>query len=261
MDTLGVSAWFVLLTVVAAVNPAARRVDLARLRPASPSTRACGAAIAFVAVAVLALVSERLLDALDVSAPTARVAAGLVLLLRAMLDVVGADDDLWPSPVAHPPAQHGPPDPTAAGPTGHGGTGPAINTIDSTGTPGAPDEQANRASRSGDARSGDARSGDARSGDARSGGSRRALATARRGAVPVAFPVLFRPESTLLVVAFAGSDRTVAAVAALAAGFVLFTVVPPSAVVGRRGRATARSTALVAAALAVGTVIGGVLDV
>jgi small neutral amino acid transporter SnatA (MarC family) len=230
LDTLGVSALFVALTMVAAVNPVERRVALAHLRPTSWQARACGAAVTFVALAALALAAGPLLDALEVSPATARVAAGLVLLLRALLDVLAPAD--W-SPAADDVALAGPPSQPASaaasaephGPTEpHGPNGPV--------RPAA---------------------------DARTS-LRRAAPVLRLGAVPVAFPVLFRPELALLVLAFAGSDRRPACLAALAVGLVLFAVLPAATTSGRRGRALGRSTALIVAALAVGTVVGGVLD-
>jgi small neutral amino acid transporter SnatA (MarC family) len=71
-----------------AVNPARRALELVP-RPERRIAAAAGAGVVAV-VAVLAGVSGPLLDLLDVSPPTFRVAAGLVLAFRGLLDLVRA---------------------------------------------------------------------------------------------------------------------------------------------------------------------------
>jgi small neutral amino acid transporter SnatA (MarC family) len=71
-----------------AVNPARRSLELAP-RPAR-RVAAVAAAGVVVAIIALAVVSGPLLDLLDVSPPTFRVAAGLVLGFRGLLDLVRA---------------------------------------------------------------------------------------------------------------------------------------------------------------------------
>jgi hypothetical protein len=159
-----------------------------------------------------------------------------VLLLRALLDVLAPAD--WP-PASDDESLAGPPSrpaSAAASDEPHGPTEPH--------GPSEPNGPSGAARPAADART----------------SLRRAAPVVRLGAVPVAFPVLFRPELALLVLAFAGSDRRAACVAALAVGLVLFAVLPAATTSGRRGRALGRSTALIVAALAVGTVVGGVLD-
>ncbi len=69
-----------------AVNPARRALELVP-RPERRIATAAGVGVV-VAVAALAAVSGPLLDLLDVSPPTFRVAAGLVLAFRGLLDLV-----------------------------------------------------------------------------------------------------------------------------------------------------------------------------
>jgi small neutral amino acid transporter SnatA (MarC family) len=71
-----------------AVNPARRALELAP-RPDRRIATVAGAGVV-AAIAALAGVSGPLLDLLDVSPPTFRVAAGLVLAFRGLLDLVRA---------------------------------------------------------------------------------------------------------------------------------------------------------------------------
>lgn len=80
------NAWVALVAVVAAVNPL-RRWSALRA-PLEPAVAAAGAGIAWLAALVLAAVSDTILDRLSISAPNAQIAAGLVLLVRALVDVV-----------------------------------------------------------------------------------------------------------------------------------------------------------------------------
>ena len=79
------NVWIAALAVMAAVNPPRRRVAL--LEPTAPAIAVTGAAVAWLAIVFAAAVSGALLDALSVSAPNIQIAAGLVLLVRAMVDV------------------------------------------------------------------------------------------------------------------------------------------------------------------------------
>jgi small neutral amino acid transporter SnatA (MarC family) len=72
-------------TLVLATNPPRRR---AALSVDETTTVALGATLAAVALVVVAAVSGPLLDALDVSAPNARIAAGLVLAVVSLHDLV-----------------------------------------------------------------------------------------------------------------------------------------------------------------------------
>jgi small neutral amino acid transporter SnatA (MarC family) len=94
------STWLVVVAVVAVVNPARLSPALQTLPPVLPDSTsirrarsvavvALGAGVAVSVLAVLAAASARLLDAIDVSAPTMRVAAGLVLILAVIRDLIG----------------------------------------------------------------------------------------------------------------------------------------------------------------------------
>lgn len=76
------SLWFVLVSMVVAVNPARVAVQL---RATSPRDRAKplgpGALVAAAAVVVLGLVGESLLDALEITDETWRIAAGAIAVL------------------------------------------------------------------------------------------------------------------------------------------------------------------------------------
>ncbi len=105
------TTWAVVLAFVGAVNPFRRRsaLNVCELR-----TVALGAAVTFAGIGVCALVGATLRDALDVSAPNARIAAGLVLLVVGLHAVVARVDDpahfgapgterlAWLAPVAFP---------------------------------------------------------------------------------------------------------------------------------------------------------------
>jgi small neutral amino acid transporter SnatA (MarC family) len=210
LDTLGVSAPFVVIAVLAATNPFERRAALAALGTTDRRAVAVGALVALVAYAVAAAVATDLLDGLDVSPATARVAAGLVLAVRALLDLAGPLTRTVPE---------------RAGPSsGRAGGGPVGEDRPNTVA---------------------------------------GLATAL---VPVAFPVLVRPELALVVVAFAASERAWWCLGAAAVGLALLVALPERAHDGRNGRggraerSAGQATAAVTAALAVATVIGGVLD-
>ncbi len=79
------NVWIAALAVMAAVNPPRRRAAL--LTRTGPAIAVSGAVIAWLALVVAAAVSRPLLDALSVSPPNIQIAAGLVLLVRAMVDV------------------------------------------------------------------------------------------------------------------------------------------------------------------------------
>lgn len=78
---IGVSWWLTLALFVTAVNAPLRR------RAAKEAHRSRAGALG--AIALLAWVSAPLLDALDVSPPNWRIAAGLALALGAVVDAVG----------------------------------------------------------------------------------------------------------------------------------------------------------------------------
>ena len=79
------NVWVAALAVMAAVNPPRRRAALPE--PTAPAIAVTGAAVAWLAMVVAAAVSGPLLDAFSVSPPNIQIAAGLVLLVRAMVDV------------------------------------------------------------------------------------------------------------------------------------------------------------------------------
>lgn len=86
------SAWLAVLLVVAAVNPPRRRLEL------SSDARAvsAGALVTLLALIGLGLAGDTLLAALDITAPTFRVGVGLVLFVRAAVDLVTAPADPGP---------------------------------------------------------------------------------------------------------------------------------------------------------------------
>src|SRR6056297_2986876 len=90
------STWLLVVAIIAAVNPA----RLAGAVPAAVPSRAgvvvAGGLLGAVVLDVLALGGDAALDALDVSAPTLRVAAGLAALAVALRDLLG------PPPAAEP---------------------------------------------------------------------------------------------------------------------------------------------------------------
>lgn len=86
-DPVPSSAWLVLLTAIAVVNPP--RVGAGG--PADRRVAAVGVAGATAVLGMLVLVGDRLLRALDVSVPTAVAAAGLVTVLGGVVTA------LWPA--------------------------------------------------------------------------------------------------------------------------------------------------------------------
>ena len=93
------STWLALVALVAVVNPPRLAPALGNLAPLlsdSTSIRRArgviiggvGALVAVLALSVVAVGAERLLDAIDVSPATMRVAAGLVLLLAVVRDLI-----------------------------------------------------------------------------------------------------------------------------------------------------------------------------
>jgi small neutral amino acid transporter SnatA (MarC family) len=71
------------LLVIVTINPPRRRAELATDGRAA----AAGAALTLAALLVLGALGEGLLDALDIAAPTFRVAVGLVLVARGAIDL------------------------------------------------------------------------------------------------------------------------------------------------------------------------------
>jgi small neutral amino acid transporter SnatA (MarC family) len=72
-----------ILLLLAVVNPPRRRSEL----PADREVVATGAALTLVALIVLGLAGEWLLDGLSISLPTFNVAVGLVLAIRSLIDL------------------------------------------------------------------------------------------------------------------------------------------------------------------------------
>ena len=70
------------LIVLAAVNPVRRRYEL----PPNRQVVGAGAMLAWVALLSIGLAGEWVLDTLDITVPTFRVAVGLVLAVRALVD-------------------------------------------------------------------------------------------------------------------------------------------------------------------------------
>lgn len=90
------STWLLVVAVVAALNPA----RVAGAVPASAPSRwavvAVGGLAGAVVLDLLALAGDAVVDALDVSAPTLRIGAGLVAMAVALRDLLG------PPPAAEP---------------------------------------------------------------------------------------------------------------------------------------------------------------
>jgi small neutral amino acid transporter SnatA (MarC family) len=82
------------LLVLVAVNPVRRRYEL----PADQRQVAAGAGLTLAAILLLGFGGEALLDALDISVPTFRVAVGLVLAIRAFVDLMRALPEGGPVP-------------------------------------------------------------------------------------------------------------------------------------------------------------------
>jgi len=74
------------ILLIVTVNPPRRRAELGEGR----RVVATGAALTLVALMVLGGLGEWLLDGLDITAPTFRVAVGLVLLVRGAVDLIRA---------------------------------------------------------------------------------------------------------------------------------------------------------------------------
>ena len=86
------SVWLLLLGFVGSVNPCRTRLAL----PGNRIAVLLGACVALAAAAVLAAAGGALLDRLDVSPESFRLAAGLVLAVE------GARALVWPRPAAEP---------------------------------------------------------------------------------------------------------------------------------------------------------------
>jgi small neutral amino acid transporter SnatA (MarC family) len=80
------TVWMAFLAMMLAVNPPRRALELDP-RP-RPDIAALGAAVVLAVVVVVAWMSDPLLSALDVSDATWRIAAGLVLAARGLVDLV-----------------------------------------------------------------------------------------------------------------------------------------------------------------------------
>lgn len=175
------TVWMAFLATMLAVNPPRRALELDP-RPRL-AVAALGAAVVWAAVVVVAWVSDPLLSALDVSDPNWRIAAGLVLAVRGLVDLV-----LAPRPF----------------PEGWSGRAEAL--------------------------------------------------------IPVAFPVLARPEVVAIGLAV-GTDQGVV-VAGAATAFALAAAVAAMTWWTRRAPARAVAAVISAAAAAVGItlVVQGVLD-
>jgi len=177
-----VNVWVAALAVIAAVNAPRRRAAVPQ--PIAPAVAVTGAAVSWLAIVVAAAVSGPLLDALAVSAPNIQIAAGLVLLVRAIVDAA--------TPPGHEPA--------------------------------------------------------------RLDGRWQAL-------VPVAFPLLIRPEVALLALA-AGAELGVARAVAIAAPAYLAAAVALAVWRGERAaRTVGVALSVMGVAAAVDLVIDGVLAV
>ena len=77
------NALFAVLLTIAAINPIRRRSEL----PADRRQVGIGAGITLGVLVGLGLGGEALLDALDITIPTFRVAAGLVVVVGALIDL------------------------------------------------------------------------------------------------------------------------------------------------------------------------------
>lgn len=86
------SVWLIVVGVLVAVNPT-------RLVGRLPATRvtAVGAALSSVVFVAIALIASRLLESIDVSAPTMRVAAGMVLVGAGVRDLLVGPPSAEPS--------------------------------------------------------------------------------------------------------------------------------------------------------------------
>jgi small neutral amino acid transporter SnatA (MarC family) len=171
-----------LVLYVAAVNPLRL---LGTVRGADPAGSTAGGLVSLAGILLLAALSEPLLDGLDISEPTARVAAGLVAASAGLWHLIGPRPQAW---------------------------------------------------------------------EAASG--------LRSGLVPIAFPVLLRPEVALLAVS-AGADEGVLSTAVAAAVGIAIGVLAlrRSAEPPRVARAGARLLGAVLVLLGIDLVVDGVLDV
>jgi small neutral amino acid transporter SnatA (MarC family) len=78
-----VNLWLATVLLLAATNPPRRRAEL----PVSTAVVAAGAGFTLVALVGLGAAGDSILETLDISAPTFRVAVGLVLLVRGVIDL------------------------------------------------------------------------------------------------------------------------------------------------------------------------------
>jgi len=78
-----VNLWLAALLLVAATNPPRRRAEL----PKGLAIVAAGAGLTLVVLVGLGVAGATALEKLDISAPTFRVAVGLVLLVRGVIDL------------------------------------------------------------------------------------------------------------------------------------------------------------------------------
>ncbi|MGI9608894.1 MAG: hypothetical protein ACR2NL_01230 [Acidimicrobiia bacterium] len=80
------SVLLAVVLLISTVNPPRRRAELREQMPIV----ATGALLTFVVLAALGALGDRLLDAFDITAPTFRVAVGLVLVVRGAIDLFWA---------------------------------------------------------------------------------------------------------------------------------------------------------------------------
>ena len=78
------SWWLGILLLVVTINPPRRRSELAQ----EARVVAGGAALTFAVVVVLGALGDWILTSLDITEPTFRVAVGLVLVARGVLDLI-----------------------------------------------------------------------------------------------------------------------------------------------------------------------------
>lgn len=77
------SIWLACLLAITTVNPPRRRAEL----PKNVAVVAAGAGLTLVTLIGLGAAGDTILDTLDISAPTLRVAVGMVLLVRGVIDL------------------------------------------------------------------------------------------------------------------------------------------------------------------------------
>jgi small neutral amino acid transporter SnatA (MarC family) len=76
--------WLAVVLLIVTINPPRRRSELG----GNVRVIAAGAAITLFVVVVLGALGDWILDSLDITAPTFRVAVGLVLIARGVLDLI-----------------------------------------------------------------------------------------------------------------------------------------------------------------------------